>query len=73
MTSSCSLKLIDLGNSVNNCETMKWFNEIAGKIWRFVGPKMFAAVDDILEDTLARAGPKVIKAPRIEKLRIFPP
>ncbi|KAF1797109.1 hypothetical protein FB192DRAFT_1335564 [Mucor lusitanicus] len=78
-------KLIDLGNHENNGETMEWFNDIAEKIWRSIDPRIFMAVEDILEDTLARVAPKVIKAarvadfdlgtaaPRIEKLQIFPP
>ncbi|CAO0800083.1 unnamed protein product [Mucor circinelloides] len=78
-------KLIDLGNRENNGETMEWFNAIAEKIWRSVDPRIFMVVEDILEDTLARVAPKVIKAarvsdfdlgtaaPRIEKLQIFPP
>lgn len=64
---------------------MEWFNAIAEKIWRSVDPRIFMVVEDILEDTLARVAPKVIKAarvsdfdlgtaaPRIEKLQIFPP
>ncbi|GAN11450.1 hypothetical protein MAM1_0611d11013, partial [Mucor ambiguus] len=78
-------KLIDLGNHENNGETMEWFNGIAEKIWRSIDPRIFMAVEDILEDTMARVAPKVIKAarvadfdlgtaaPRIEKLQIFPP
>ncbi|GAA5809804.1 hypothetical protein MFLAVUS_003219 [Mucor flavus] len=69
----------------SNGETMEWFNVIIEKIWRSIDPQVFAVVEDILEDTISRVTPKIIKAvkvcdfdlgvesPRIEKINVFPP
>ncbi|KAI9265675.1 hypothetical protein EDC94DRAFT_43204 [Helicostylum pulchrum] len=69
----------------SNGETMEWFNVIIEKVWRSIDPQVFAVVEDILEDTISRVKPKIIKAvkvcdfdlgvesPRIEKINVFPP
>ncbi|KAI7904926.1 uncharacterized protein BX663DRAFT_501057 [Cokeromyces recurvatus] len=78
-------KLADCGSSDSMGESMEWLNDMLSKIWRSIDPKVFATVEDILEDTLVRVAPKIIKAakvndfdlgsaaPRIEKMQIFPP
>ncbi|KAI9033622.1 hypothetical protein CLU79DRAFT_882763 [Phycomyces nitens] len=68
----------------NNGESVEWINFILQKVWRSIDPRMFAFVEDILEDTLQSVAPSIIQAvkvtdfdigtqsPVIQKIRVFP-
>ncbi|OAD77023.1 hypothetical protein PHYBLDRAFT_165522 [Phycomyces blakesleeanus NRRL 1555(-)] len=67
-----------------NGESVEWINFILQKVWRSIDPRMFAFVEDILEDTLQSVAPSIIQAvkvtdfdigtqsPVIQKIRVFP-